>query len=186
MPGEDTHEGKVGTWIFVFPAGSLRFRADAIKSSVPENTVVTKKDQKGAGFKTLLSLLKIINVRTQDEFCEAEECRWNAFISCTGHFSLSPMSPPCSAPFPKASEDPMLPPQPSLPEHTFLKKYTQSQAILNVPLPSNQNLPVLRCVSSLLSLRQRDLGPSIILPRNKLEFYRSFFKSEWLSPKMWF
>lgn len=74
MPGEDTREQQVESES-LSPLPKLTLQADALKSSVPESTAVTKKDKRGDGFKTLLSALKIINVRTQDEFCEAQEYR---------------------------------------------------------------------------------------------------------------
>lgn len=74
MPGEDTREQQVESES-LSPLPKLTLQADALKSSVPESTAVTKNDKRGDGFKTLLSVLKIINVRTQDEFCEAQECR---------------------------------------------------------------------------------------------------------------
>lgn len=74
MPGEDTRKQEVESES-PSPLPKLPLQADALKSSVPESTAVTKKDQRGDGFMTLLSVLKITNVRTQDEFCEVQECR---------------------------------------------------------------------------------------------------------------
>ena len=72
--GEDTRKQEVESES-PSPLPKLPLQADALKSSVPESTAVTKKDQRGDGFMTLLSVLKITNVRTQDEFCEVQECR---------------------------------------------------------------------------------------------------------------
>lgn len=74
MPGEDTLEQEVESES-PSPLPKLTLQEDALKSSVPESTTVTKKDQRGDGFMTLISVLKIINVRTQDDFCEVQECR---------------------------------------------------------------------------------------------------------------
>lgn len=74
MPGEDTLEQEVESES-PSPLPKLTLQEDALKSSVPESTAVTKKDQRGDGFMTLISVLKIINVRTKDDFCEVQECR---------------------------------------------------------------------------------------------------------------
>lgn len=116
----------------------------------------------------------------QDEFCEVPGCRWDRLtLHCVGSMLFpSTSAPPCSAPFPEASS------ALSIWAHTPQKVYSVP-SFLNVLLPSHQNLPVLRCVSSWPSFSLSNLGPRITLPRNKLEIYRSLFKSEWLSPNGW-
>lgn len=142
--------------------------------------LVSLQDQKETGFEILLSLLKIINVKARYETCEAQGCKRNGFIpgfmcipACIHThthifpFHQSPIHSPFSAPFPKASEDLMLPFQPSPPEHTPLQNYTQFPTFKNVLLPSQHNLPILRCVSSLLSLRLRNLGQMYNPPKQQ-------------------
>ena len=57
MLREGTQEGKVECESLSSLKEDIHFRADTIKSSVPEST------QKGAGFEILLSLFKIISVK---------------------------------------------------------------------------------------------------------------------------
>ena len=49
MPGEDTLEQEVESES-PSPLPKLTLQEDALKSSVPESTAVTKKDQRGDGF----------------------------------------------------------------------------------------------------------------------------------------